>query len=112
MVGGETLHVSVADTPAAREKGLSGKTGLAPDEGMLFVFPVAGVYSFWMKDMRFPIDILWIANDGTIVAIKENFSPASYPQTFAPATPARYVLEVPAGYCAAHQLQVGGRIQI
>lgn len=56
-----------------RERGLSGRESLDPDSGMLFSFDKEGVYSFWMKDMRFPIDIIWL-KDNTVVDINQNIS--------------------------------------
>lgn len=106
-LNGETIRVSVADTDAARERGLGGSAGLEPDEGMLFVFFDDAVRAFWMKDMRFSIDILWLAADGTILYIKEEASPESYPAVFAPQVAARYVLELPAGYARKHGVRVG-----
>ncbi len=54
------FHADVADNALTRMQGLSGREGLAPDEGMLFLFGREGNYGFWMKDMKFPIDIVWI----------------------------------------------------
>lgn len=108
---GQTIRVSVADTESARGQGLSGRAGLAADEGMLFVFPEDGEYAFWMKDMLFPIDILWISADGTVVYMAENVSPDTYPQSFRPNAPARYVLELPAGYAEAHAVEIGDRVE-
>ncbi len=107
QIGGETLRVTVAATEAARERGLSGRTGLADDEGMLFVFPRDGKYAFWMKDMTFSIDIIWISADGRIVYIAPNAPPTTYPEDFVSPTPARYVLEVPAGFAEMHGVKVG-----
>ena len=110
-IGDQTMYVEIADTEASRELGLGGRKGLAPDEGMLFVFPIEGKFSFWMKDMKFPIDILWIASDGSIVYSKENVSPDTYPETFAPDTGlAKYVLELPAGFSAAHHIDIGEKV--
>ena len=67
MKGRILVCASVADTPEARQQGLSGRAGLGESEGMLFVFPKDGEYAFWMKDMRFSIDILWLSGNGTIV---------------------------------------------
>ena len=111
-VGDQTVQATVVETPAERQRGLSGREGLAPDEGMLFIFPADGEYGFWMKDMRFSIDILWLAAEGTIVSITENVSPDTYPQSFEPTQQARYVLELPAGYAAAHSVEVGDWVQL
>ena len=109
---GATVHVMLARTPAEQERGLGGRDSLAVDQGMLFVFPKDGEYAFWMKDMKFSIDILWLAQDGTVVYIVPNLSPSTYPQTFGPSKPARFVLEVPAGFVAAHWVQVGDRAHL
>lgn len=107
QLGGETLRVTIAATEAAREQGLGGRTWLADDEGMLFVFPRDGKYSFWMKDMTLSIDIIWISVSGRIVHIAPNVSPATYPGRFVSPAPARYVLEVPAGFTGVHGVEVG-----
>jgi uncharacterized membrane protein (UPF0127 family) len=112
MVGTSTVYVSIADTEASREKGLGGRTSLAGNEGMLFVFPNEGFYSFWMKGMRFSIDILWIATDGEIVYIVPAVSPATYPKAFVSKKPARYVLELPEEYASQHQIRVGSKVGI
>lgn len=106
-VGDQVVRVSIADTHESRQKGLSGRDGLASDEGMLFVFPEDGMYGFWMKDMRFPIDIVWLSDDWKIVHMAENVSPSTYPQSFTSSEPARYVLELPAGYAALHGIGIG-----
>lgn len=109
----QTIYVSIADNELSREHGLSGRAGLSPNEGMLFVFPVDGRYAFWMKDMRFAIDILWLANDGTITYIQPSVVPATYPESFTPKTGlARYVLELPAGYTIENNIKVGDKVQI
>ena len=109
---GQTLRVAVADTPEKREKGLSGTTGLGGDEGMLFMFPGDGVYGFWMKDMLYSIDIVWIASDGRVVYIVRDATPASYPTDFLPDTPARYVLELQAGWANAHGVSIGDSVSL
>ncbi len=106
-IRGNSISVTIADTEASRELGLGGRTGLAPDEGMLFVFPVDDTYGFWMKDMLFPIDILWSAADGRIVYMQERVATSTYPAVFTPNIPAHTVLELPAGYAHAHGIQAG-----
>lgn len=106
-IGSVTVVAEVADTPAARERGLGGRTHLEEGTGMWFVFDTDGLWPFWMKDTLIPLDIIWVDAAGTIVHIASNVQPSSYPQSFAPATPARYVLEVPAGYTAARGITKG-----
>ena len=107
QLSGQTIRISVADTEALREQGLSGRADLAGDEGMLFVFPKDGKYAFWMKDTHFPIDIMWLSAEGSIVYMPQNVSPGSFPRTFQPDVPARYVLELPAGYAKEYNVNVG-----
>ncbi len=109
-IAGTPLHIALATTDAEREQGLSGITSLAEDQGMLFVFPKDGIYSFWMKDMLFSIDMLWVSQDGRVVYIVPSSSPATYPHAFTPNTPARYVLEVPAGFATEHEIGVGSKL--
>ena len=111
-IGSVDLHIAIADTEAEREQGLSGITSLAEGQGMLFVFPKDGIYSFWMKGMLFSIDMLWISSDGHVVHVVPSASPATYPHAFTPNTPARYVLEVPSGFAAEHEIGVGSKLLI
>ena len=111
-ISGRMVQAEIADTPAEREKGLSGREELAPGEGMLFVFPEDGVYSFWMKDMRFAIDILWISREGVIVDVRENVSPESYPAAFTPRGEARYAVELPAGYAEEYSVRPGDAVRL
>ena len=107
----QTVKVTVADTPESRERGLSGRSELASDEGMLFVFPKDGQYAFWMKDMRFAIDIVWISYSEEIVDVEEKVSPETYPAVFTPRRPARYVLELPSGFVEEHDVTIGDTVR-
>lgn len=95
-VAGKIFNVEIADTEAKRSLGLSERSSLKEKEGMLFIFPTSGFPRFWMKDMNFPIDIVWLNERFEVVGIEKNVSPDTYPQTFTPSTPVKYVLEVPA----------------
>lgn len=109
---GQTIQVTIADTPEKRMQGLSGHAELAENEGMLFVFAEDGRYSFWMKDMKFSIDVLWISADGTIVDIAQNVSPDTYPASYTSKADARYVLELRAGWVQARNVSIGDRVGI
>ena len=104
-----TVDVEIADTPAARTQGLSGRHELAPGTGMLFVFDRPDTYGFWMPDMYFSIDILWLDVNKRVVHIEPDVSPESYPESFSPPAPALYVLEVPSGWSREHGISVGDR---
>ena len=110
--GGVPVQAEVVSTDASRQKGLSGRSELAPGTAMLFVFDTDGMWGFWMKDMSFAIDIVWVAPDGTVVGVAPSAAPDTYPHIFYPAALARFVLELPAGFSAAHELAVGGKIVI
>jgi uncharacterized membrane protein (UPF0127 family) len=73
-IGENRIFVDIAKTDGERERGLSGRASLRDDEGMFFIFPEKGRYGFWMKDMNFPIDIIWM-NDHKIVWIEKNVDP-------------------------------------
>lgn len=111
-LSGRHIRVDIADTPEKREQGLSGRVGLLPDEGMLFVFPQDNVHSFWMKDMYFPIDILWISSEGIIVDMRERVSPETYPTVFTPSIEARYVLELPEGWVETYAVELGDEVRL
>lgn len=104
-INGSSLSAQVANTDTSREQGLSGRTCLATGQAMLFTFDKPGYYPFWMRDMRFPIDIIWIGNDHTVADVMEDAQPDSYPKSYINERPARYVLEVSAG--SARKLGIG-----
>ncbi len=103
-VGGEEFTVEVVDTGRGRAKGLGGRESLATSTGMLFVFDEPGIYSFWMENMAFPIDIAWINNDWCIVNIANHVSPETYPDSFTPSEESTFVLEVNAGVLASKNI--------
>ncbi len=106
-LGGTTLDVEVARTISQKVQGLSGRKTLGEDEGMLFWYSRPGFPSFWMKDMHFPIDVIWLDGDWRVVDVTADMVPASFPRTFSPAAPAQYVLETNAGFAAAHGVARG-----
>jgi uncharacterized membrane protein (UPF0127 family) len=110
--GDATIVAEVASTPDDQQKGLSGRLSLAEGRGMLFVYDKEGNPGIWMKDMNFPIDIVWANSDGIIVTVESEVSPATYPTSFHPTAPAAYVLELPAGYAKKHNIAKGGQIVV
>jgi len=108
-VSGHYLRTWIADDPAEQAHGLSGKKSMANDRGMLFILPVEKITSFWMKDMKFSLDFIWIDN-GTIVDIDTNVPPCQPGQdcpTISPQSPINYVLEVNSGWIAANNISIG-----
>lgn len=110
-IGGENIKVELAETTAERAQGLSGRKNLAKDTGLLFIFEKPGHYPFWMKNMNFPIDIIWISRDKKIVFIEKNATPKSYPKNFGGEVESSYVLEVVAGFADKHSLAIGDQVE-
>ncbi len=106
-LGDELFVLEIADTFALQERGLSYRQSLAPQTGMLFVFDDPGVHYFWMKDMNFSIDIIWLDADKKVVHIEHSLSPSTYPNSFGPETPTQYVIEIPAGEAKSSGLSKG-----
>ena len=116
LVGGVPLSVELAYRPADTSRGLGYRDGLAPGTGMLFLFQEPGPRSFWMKGMRFCLDIIWI-EDGAIQGAAENVCPdpdgtadEDRPSQRSP-VPVSYVLEVPAGWMAANGFGAGTPVE-
>jgi uncharacterized membrane protein (UPF0127 family) len=95
--GNNLIETEVAKTYEQKATGLSGRSCIGADQGMLFTFDKPGYYPFWMKDMKFPIDIVWVSENKTVNKIVLALEPSTYPQTFVNTKPAEYVLELQAG---------------
>ena len=90
-VGQNAFSVTVANTPDERKQGLSGVAGLDAYEGKLFIFDTADTWGIWMKDMNFPIDVLWFDDNRALIYVVNDMQPDSYPKVYTPPTAARYV---------------------
>ena len=94
-IGNHIINVEVVKDPKAQQIGLTKYPALKEDQGMLFVFDRPDSYGFWMRDMKFPIDIIWVDNNYNIVDVKENAEPcADKCEVYSPGKEAMYVLEV------------------
>jgi uncharacterized protein len=107
ILAGKIFLVEIADNDLSRSKGLSGHEPLQDNEGMIFIFNTPALEGFWMKDMKFPIDIIWIDENLKISHIEKSLTPETYPTVFYPKTPSLYVLEVSAGQSEKLGLKVG-----
>jgi uncharacterized protein len=113
-VNGLVLIADIAATDEQRTKGLSVKDSLAENEAMLFVFNNEGEHTFWMKNMKFPIDIIWINGNKTVVHIEHNLQPCNSEllcPTYEPGEDSLYVLETVGGFAEKHDVVQGTRIQ-
>lgn len=109
-LAGQKIKVELAQTNAEQEKGLSGRESIPENEGVLFVFENSAPHLFWMKDMKFAIDIIWIDADSKVVYIKKSVTPDTYPEVFKPTGNAKYVLEVLAGFSEKNNLKEGDSV--
>lgn len=111
-IRGKQIAVEIADSRAEQAKGLGERDGLAWGSGMYFPYPRPGFYSFWMKGMRFSIDIVFLREDRIVDLFPHvAFEPGGNGPTIRPRSLADAVLEVPAGFAAANGWQIGDRVR-
>lgn len=109
------VHAEIADTPAQRQKGLMYKKALLESQGMLFIFKEEARHGFWMKNVNFPLDIIWMDGDRKVVDIKPDLQPCQETEicsSFFPADKALYVLEVNSGFSDKHKIKIGDIMSI
>ncbi len=111
-INGASVTAEIVDTPELRMQGLSGRDSLDKDKGMLFVFDEPGRYGFYMRDMNFAIDIIWMDEDFEVVDIVEDLRPDTYPEVFEPDRPALFVLEVVSGFVEENDILIGTQADI
>lgn len=107
VIKNQTLFAYIADTNDRRSLGLGVFDVLPKDHAMFFPYDTPGIYSFWMKGMKFPIDIFWIDENFRIVHIEEKVYPETYPKTFFSKNLAKYVLETNSGFREKLGITVG-----
>ncbi len=110
-IGNKQIQVAFANTPELQEQGLSNTAPLTDGQGMLFAFPTETVPSFWMKDMSYGLDIIWINADKEVVDITANLDPQTFPKSFTPVSPVQFVLEVPAGFAEKNSIEIGTKVK-
>lgn len=111
-IGSTAVDAEIADDYDERVQGLSGVASMTQSQGKLFIFGEDGYHAIWMKDMQFPIDIIWIDKNFKVVDIEEGVDPDTYPTVFAPKTPARFVLEVNSHFVESLRVQLGDELTI
>jgi len=104
-------RLEVVDTTMARSKGLGNRSSMPTGQGMLFVYDHPSVNCFWMKDMHFSLDMIWLDTDRTVIHIEKHVSPATFPTSFCPAGMSQYVIELNAGQADALGVKVGDRLR-
>lgn len=108
------IVAEVANTKSARELGLTGRQELKDGEAMLFAFDTPGRYGFWIKDMNFAVDIVWVNNNGVVVEIERNVVPTDdpNPKIYMNTASASYVIEMKAGEAAKQGLFLGSKVTL
>lgn len=103
------VRAEIADTPESRRQGLMFRERLYEKEGMLFIFDREERQSFWMKNMKFPLDIIWISADKRIVSMAERLQPCGNIacESVRPPSKAKFVLEVRAGFARQYGITPG-----
>ncbi len=103
------IDMEIADTDFDRQLGLMYRKSMEMDQGMLFIFPVQEMQSFWMRNTFIPLDMIFVNSDKKIVTIHKNTQILS-DQSYASTEPAQYVVEVVAGFTDKFSIKVGDKI--
>lgn len=113
IVNNKKIIIELADSEAEKIKGLSKRAELKSNEGMLFVYNDYKIRNFWMKDMLFPIDIVWI-KDNKIIGIEKNLQPETGDnlKIYKSPIPVNYVLEINSGFCDQNNIKDGDYLNI
>lgn len=107
-VGDGIFNARIAHTQEARDKGLSDTDKLSAQQALIMAFPSDGMWGIWMKDMNYPIDIVWLDDDKKVIYTVKNAPPESSTKVvYIPISPARYVIELPAGTVDRMKIRTG-----
>ena len=109
--GAHRLAVEIADTSPLRTRGLMWRSALPDGMGMLFIFPVETVQSFWMRNTLIPLDLLFVDRAGKVVGVVQ----WAEPRTLTSRTvgkPSLYVLEVPGGWASRNGVKAGAQVEL
>ena len=109
-IGKTEVNAEILNTHTERVRGLSGREKLESDNVLLFVFEEEDFHSIWMKDMNFPIDIIWLDTNLEIIHIEERVSPDTYPKVFYPSTKSLYVIETVSNFVLEHGIKIGDKV--
>lgn len=111
-INNTVLKVAISDTNEERARGLSKINEIKDNEGMIFIFGEPALYGIWMKEMNFPIDVIWFNSEMKVISIKESFLPSSFPEVAYPSEKAFLVLETKAGFVKDHKILIGDELKI
>ncbi len=106
------MVVTMLETPEERTNGLSGREVLPLDEGVVFAFGTAGSRNFWMKGMKFPIDVIFFDAEWNVIGLFDNLQPESYPHTYGSPKETYYALEATAGLINREEIVNGKQLRL
>ncbi len=109
VIGEVSVSLDISDTNEKRVLGLSNRNSMLKNHGMLFIFDNLESHKIWMKDMNFSLDIIWLNEYSEVIYIERNISPNTFPKSFGPNKPSRYVLEFNAGFVSKNSIKVGDK---
>lgn len=113
---GTTIYAEIANTPDKRAQGLMFRTSMAPDHGMIFTFPELGHWTFWMKNTKMSLDIIWLGEKGHILHIESEVPICTRTDDGCPRyyshKKSRYVLEIKAGMAKKFGLKTGAHLTL
>ena len=114
LEGNECIRVEIRDNFEGRREGLMNRNNLEENEGMLFIFDKEDYHSFWMKNMSFPIDIIWMDESKKIVHIEKSVPPCFEEKCriYNPEEKSKYVLEVVANFTQEKKLKIGDKLDL
>ena len=111
-INGHKIQAEIVKTSSEKQKGLSNREKMERDRGMIFVNEKEGMYSFWMKEVNFPLDIIWIKGN-EIVGITERaaIEPGPEYKNYLPPEPVDKILEVHGGWVFRHGVEIGQKVK-
>lgn len=109
-IHGRQYKLEVASTAEERKQGLSGRDSVSPTGGILFQFEDEDYHCFWMKDTKVNLDMIWLDSSRRVVDMRLNVLPETYPESFCPQQPARFVIELAAGQATTRGLGLGDTV--
>jgi uncharacterized membrane protein (UPF0127 family) len=112
QLGDKCYQLETVRDSQSRQQGLSGREYLAQNAGMLFVFDEPANYCMWMKDMKFPLDFIWLDDSSIVIDAEKSISPHSFPNSFCPNSEAGYVIELNSGEIDRANIKIGDKIMI
>ncbi|MBI3980400.1 DUF192 domain-containing protein [Candidatus Microgenomates bacterium] len=108
-IADKKIEVELAQNPEQWQQGLGNRTSLPKDKGMFFLFSKKDYYRFWMKNMRFALDFIWI-DQNVVVDLTQNVPEIDQEKIYQPKFPVDRVLEVNAGFVKENQVKIGDHI--